>query len=533
MTSLGVVSADPSSPLAQAVLHAPWRESAGLSLTEEGAADALLVVMDAADDGTAFNHALARADGRPVLLVLTAESGAATSSAAVAGVRLAGWTRRHDTRLRPIGLDPRGEGDLDLIASWATASTEAGVTVLATANQAFADYPVITWNAGTRLGVLTVGGEPATWSHRRFLRLIRRWIDQGLGRTSAARAGVGLLAFGAIGAEHAEAATAVPGLDLVAVCDRSTDRLDVATALHPGVATTTDADALLSNPDVDIVVISTPPDSHASWALRALEAGKHVVLEKPMALTAAECDKAMLSAAEHDRLVVVYQNRRYDSDFVTLRQAVQDGRIGTVFHTETFVGGYGHPCNYWHSDAAVSGGAIFDWGSHFIDQILQLLPGELVGVSARNHKLRWHDVTNADHARVTLHYRDGAEATFIHSDLAAATKPKYYVLGTEGAVVGNWRTERVVSRTAIGTAQVDTFAPADAPADLDLIDEFGSVTRLAPRPSPSYAFHRDLADRVLDGLPMEVTAEQSRRVVAVMEAAELSASTGGGIVQIP
>jgi scyllo-inositol 2-dehydrogenase (NADP+) len=533
MTSLGVVSADPSSDLAQAVLHASWRASAGVELTADRDADALVVVMDAADDGTAFNHALAQADGRPVLLVLTAASGSASSSAAVAGVRISGWTRRHDTRLRPIGLDPRAEGDLDLLASWANASVEDSVTVLATANQAFTDHPVITWNPGTGLGVITVADDPATWSNRRFLRLVRRWVDVGLGRESLPSAGVGLLAFGAIGAEHAEAVSAVPGLGLAAVCDRSTERLEVAASLHPGVSTTTDADALLADPSVDIVVISTPPDSHASWALRALDAGKHVVLEKPMALTAAECDKTMAAAAEHDRLVVVYQNRRYDSDFVTLRAAIDAGQIGTVFHAETFVGGYGHPCNYWHSDASVSGGAIFDWGSHFIDQILQLLPGELVGVSARNHKLKWHDVTNADHARVTLHYRDGAEATFIHSDLAAATKPKYYVLGTEGAVVGHWRTERVVSRTAIGTAQVDTFAPADAPAELDLVDGHGSVTRLAPRPSPAYAFHRDLADRVLDGLPMEVTAEQSRRVVAVMEAAEASAATGGGIVQVP
>jgi predicted dehydrogenase len=495
-------------------------------------ADALLVVMDAADDGPAFNRALADADGRPVLLVLTPQSGSAVASAAVAGVGITGWTRLHDTRVRPLGLDPRGEGDLEVPAAWATASVEDGVHVLATANQAFADYPVITWNPGTRLGVITVAGEPATWRERRVLRLVRRWIDHGLGRSSASSAGVGLLAFGAIGAEHAEAVSAVPGLVLAAVCDRSTERLDAATALHPGVTTTTDADALLADPQVDIVVISTPPDSHASWALRALNAGKHVVLEKPMALTTADCDKAIAAAAEHDRALVVYQNRRYDADFVTLRSAIAQGRIGTPFHVETFVGGYGHPCNYWHSDATVSGGAIFDWGSHFIDQILELMPGDLIGVRARNHKLRWHDVTNADHARVTLHYRDGAEATFIHSDLAAAAKPKYYFLGTEGAVVGRWRTERIVTRTSIGTAQVDTFAPADAPADLELIDAEGSVTRLAPTPSPAYAFHRDLADRVLDGLPMEVTAEQSRRVVAVMEAAEASAASGGGIMPL-
>ena len=115
----------------------------------------------------------------------------------------------------------------------------------------------------------------------------------------------------------------------------------------------------------------------------------------------------------------------------------------------------------------------------------------------------------------------------MHSDLAAALKPRWYVLGTTGAIMGNWRTERIVSRNDIGTLAEDVLAPADSPPLLDLYSSDGSVTRLAaPQPEP-YPFHREVADRLRLGIPMTVTAAQSRRVLAVMEAARLSAEDDG------
>jgi predicted dehydrogenase len=294
--------------------------------------------------------------------------------------------------------------------------------------------------------------------------------------------------------------------------------------------TTTEGTELLSSPDIDLVIISTPPDTHAMWALRALEAGKNVVMEKPMALTSAECDAVLDIARTVGKTALVYQNRRWDSDFLTLKRAVDAGRIGDMFHLETFVGGFGHPCNYWHSDASVSGGAIFDWGSHFIDQIMQLNGSPVTSVTATNYKRRWLDVTNADHSVVNVSFENGVNAEFIHSDLAAVLKPKYYVLGTDGAIVGNWRHERLLSRTGIGTMAEELFAPADAPADLTLVNSDGDRTLLAPVQPREHGFHRELADQLVAGLPLSVRPEQSRDVVAVMEAAELSASSGSAPV---
>lgn len=232
-------------------------------------------------------------------------------------------------------------------------------------------------------------------------------------------------------------------------------------------------------------------------------------------------------ADERGLLVCVYQNRRFDPDYLALRQAIAAGRIGTPFQVEAFVGAYAHPCNLWHSDEAVSGGAFYDWGAHILDQVLDLVTTPVAYVTAATHKRRWHDVTNADHSRVSLRFADGAEAEFVYSDLAAALKPRWYVLGTEGAVVGQWRTEKVVSRNDIGVLSEDLLAPADSPALMQLHSPDGSVTQLATPSGPLYPFHSQLADRLQLGLAMTVTGSQSRRVLAVLEAARDSAARGG------
>ncbi len=328
--------------------------------------------------------------------------------------------------------------------------------------------------------------------------------------TSATNIRVGLLAYGAIGHEHNLAVQATDGLDLTAVADVNPERVAAAQDLAPGAAGFSDATAMLDSGLVDLVVVSTPPDSHASWAREALDRGIHVVLEKPMALTSAECDELMEFATSKDLLLVVYQNRRFDQDFVTLRSLIDDGAVGEVFQYDSFVGGYSRPCDYWHSDAAVSGGAIFDWGSHYLDQVLNLFDEPVEHVTGMNHKRHWHHVTNADHAQVTLTFASGRQATFIHSDLAAARRPKYYVLGTEGAIVGDWN-PAAEPAVADLPALITRFVPGTDPEPVPLADV------------PAFQFHNELAGHLLRGEPMQVSTAQSRDVVAVMEAAEESA----------
>jgi predicted dehydrogenase len=219
----------------------------------------------------------------------------------------------------------------------------------------------------------------------------------------------------------------------------------------------------------------------------------------------------MALAAVKSLLLVVYQNRRYDADFVTMSRLIREGVIGDVFQYDCFVGGYSEPCTYWHSNAEVSGGAIFDWGSHFIDQILSIIPDTVSHVSGQNHKRVWMHATNADHAQVTITFNSGTQATFINSDLAAARKPKFFVLGTKGAIVGDWD-------------PAAEPAVADRPAILTVHSSEGNASVVGLDEVKPFAFHASLVDFLNNQVPMSVQALQSRNVVAIMEAAERSAA---------
>jgi scyllo-inositol 2-dehydrogenase (NADP+) len=346
--------------------------------------------------------------------------------------------------------------------------------------------------------------------------------------------GVGLLGYSPhIGQKHGLGVVATPGLQLRGLCDINPERLDQANEDFPGVRTYTSAEALARSADIDLVIIGTPPNTHARLSLAMMAAGKHVLCEKPLALNKKEA-ATMVEAASREKLhLSCCQNRRWDVDYLAIKQAIAEGMIGDLFYLETFVGGFSHPCGFWHSHDEISGGTSYDWGGHFLDWVVSLISDRVESVIGTRHKRVWYDITNADQERIQIRFSGGQEAEFIHSDICAFRKPKWYLLGTEGAIIGQWR-----EVTCYQPDPVLYFRGHDIPAtemlpELTLHRRHPSgqvVAQQLATPKPrEYSLYRNLTDHLLTGEPIEAPVEQSALVVAILEAAARSADRGGSV----
>lgn len=373
------------------------------------------------------------------------------------------------------------------------------------------------------------------YDHPAFQQILYRLLSQLAGRPlSHSTLKVALLGYPqSIGKAHGLAIEATAGLNLYGACDLDEQRLEQAQHDFSQVKIYDSAETLAADPEVDLVIVATPPNSHANLSLQMMAAGKHVVCEKPLAINGKET-AAMVEMAEKQQVhLSCHQNRRWDVDYLAIRQAVDEGLIGELFYLETFVGGFNHPCGYWHSHDEISGGTAYDWGAHYLDWLVSLIPHQVSAVISTRQNRVWHDVTNADQERIQIRFAGGQEGEFIHSDIAAVGKPKWYLLGTEGAIVGHWR--------EVSTYEIDPvlyFHQHDIPAtemvpDLTLHRRHHSgqivAQKLALPKREHYLFHRNLADHLLTGEPIVAPLEDSVRVVEILEAAARSASKGGTV----
>ena len=501
--------------------------------------DTLLVTGRLDTDRAAQVEQAAEAGGA-VLLVIEPDDDIA---AALAGVAVAADLPRTEwfVTLADDEAGRRLDTEVPITSALRTlAPFDGGVTIAATTSVRFAHHPTIAvrhLGAG-RIVTTGIGDLEALRRHPTLAPFVARLLSPA-SPTRTAEFGVGVVGygpFGAMGYLHGLAATETDGLALVAAADSVSERLVAARADFPDLVGHDSADALAADPAVDIAIIATPPVLHAELALALLRAGKHVVIEKPMCLRREDADAIIATAAEHDRVVTVHQSRRWDRDWLALRHLVDNGEIGDVFNAETFVGGFEHPCRAWHSEESISGGAIYDWGSHHVDWILQLYGSSPSRVLCSSHTRVWHDTTNVDQLSLWMQWDDGREATFRQSDVCAIRRPKFHIEGTRGTIEGHYR-PLVDDRIVPGRGHVaDVSHHAEAPVDLTVATYDGMLgvrtSTAAPAPSPGWGFHRNLADHLLLGEPLAVRPEESRDVVAVLEAGHRSGANGGELIEI-
>src|SRR5262245_47287547 len=194
------------------------------------------------------------------------------------------------------------------------------------------------------------------------------------------------------------------GLTLHGIVARDTHvRAEAAARWGGDVRGYASLDEALADPAVQLVVIATPHDTHADLAVQTLEASRHCVVDKVMALSTANCDR-MIAARDHSgRMLSVFHNRRWDWDFATVRMILAEGRIGRLRIVESSVCGSGAPRG-WRGRAASAGTILHDWGAHLVDQALQLGLGPCRRLTAWVIEAPWDQVDTGGHGRIVMEF---------------------------------------------------------------------------------------------------------------------------------
>jgi predicted dehydrogenase len=332
---------------------------------------------------------------------------------------------------------------------------------------------------------------------------------------------VALIGYGYAGRTfHAPLIRATLGLDLIAISSSRPERVH---ADLPGMPVLASPEEACSLPAVDLVVIATPNDTHVGIAEIALAAGKHVVIDKPLAPTLEEARELASLAARVKRLLAVFQNRRWDGDFLALSNLLASGVLGAVSHVESHFDRY-RPLvrDRWRERAGVASGLWFDLGPHLVDQALQLfgLPERVTASLAAQRPGAQSD----DWAHVILEY--GRMRVILHASvLVAAPSPRFIVHGQNGS----WIKYGFDSQERELVAALTPDSPASAPEveHAVLVDGAAATSSETSIPRGDYGqFYVQLRDALRGVGRNPVPPEQAVPVMAVIEMAVRSSAEG-------
>jgi len=343
---------------------------------------------------------------------------------------------------------------------------------------------------------------------------------------------VGIIGYGLAGSVfHAPLIAATPGLTLTAIVSRDAERIAQAQANYPGVQAFDSPDALFDTANIDIAVITTPNTTHAPIAHDAISRGIAVVVDKPLAISVDEASALIDHAHQSNVLLTVFQNRRWDGDFLTLSALLAEGTLGKVARFESrferwrpqLKGGWRES-----SKPAQGGGLLFDLGPHIIDQALALF-GPVESVYAEVDTTR-ANATSDDDVFVSLTHTNGVRSHLFASAIAADLGPRFRVLGTEGAYVTyGLDVQEVALRAGGGPGPGWGEVPS---ADWGLLTNIDGVSTPLPTMAGRYQdFYAELVLATHQKGPIPVDPSQPLAALRIISAA-LESSTHQTVVRM-
>lgn len=348
-------------------------------------------------------------------------------------------------------------------------------------------------------------------------------VATGAARGSATDLRVALVGYGLAGAAfHAPLVAATPGLRLTAIVTASPERAARARREHPGAAVLDRAEPLFADPgDHDLLVVASPNRTHVPLAAAGLEAGLHVVVDKPLAPSVAEGRRLAALAHERGRLLTVFHNRRWDGDLLTLRRLLAEGALGRVHRFESRFERWRPEvaADAWRERAAPeeAGGVLFDLGSHLIDQAIVLF-GEVADVYAEIDRRR-PGASVDDDVFVALTHASGVRSHLWMSQAAPRPGPRLRVLGS-AAAYEKWGLD--VQEDALRAGARPDTTPDWGREPPERWGVLGAGDRVAPvetEPGDYRRFYEGVVAALRDGAPPPVPVEDAIAVLEVIERA--------------
>lgn len=327
------------------------------------------------------------------------------------------------------------------------------------------------------------------------------------------RLGVGLIGYGHAGSIfHAPLLRAEPRLELRAV---ATSRQEQVARDLPDVACVHSPRELLADPSLELIVVATPNETHRDLALAALSAGKHVVVDKPLANSSREADELIAAAARAGRVLSVFQNRRWDGDFLTVKRLLAEGRLGRVHSYEARFDRHRSQIKAgWREEEKEGSGLLFDLGAHLIDQALNLFgPPESVTADV---EIQRPGARVDDFFRVVLKY--GSMEAMLGAKMLGEPGPKFRVRGEAGSFE-KYGLDPQEDALKAGRRPGDEGWGRDRVENDGLLTTIDGAQRIETLPGAYEAYYAGVAACLLEGATNPVAGEEARRTLAVIEAA--------------
>jgi len=342
----------------------------------------------------------------------------------------------------------------------------------------------------------------------------------------------GIIGFGFMGHVHEDMLeNKVAGAKVVAICD--IDEANMTDAITPDVLKFTRYEDLLAIKEIDTVLVVIPNHLHKDCVIKAADAGKNIICEKPAALNVAELDEMMAAVERNQVRFTVHQQRRFDKDFQTMKAVYDQKSLGNLYTIQSKLYGLNGNMHDWHVFKKYGGGMLFDWGVHLLDQMLFMVEGNLSTVYADVRSVINGEVD--DYFKILLRFANGITAevelgTYFLKDAERWFERHWFLGGDKGtAYVDGFDPVGGIARTAHLLRSVDkkpTMSKSGPTRSFGPPQPGVLLTEALPEVQTSHPmFFEDYLAALRENRPFLVKAEEVRRVLSLMESIFESART--------